>query len=205
MLRRFLFASLPVSIIASKSDSFFWPFSDSRNFISSAVEKVLPSVVNISSSQTISSGLVNRKLITSGSGFVVKNGVILTNAHVVSDIDDKKIIVMDSNGVSHPATLFSIDYKTDLAIIKINDTSINWKPVVFGDCLKLKLGDWAIAIGSPFNLHNTVTVGVISCIRRLNSQIGHSARSRLESKASNNFDFIQTDCAIHSGSSGIFY
>ncbi|MFC2049470.1 DegQ family serine endoprotease [Chlamydiota bacterium] len=122
-----------------------------------------------------------------GSGFLIsKDGYIVTNFHVVENAN--KVSVTLQNGQKMVATVVGTDPKTDLAVIKIagNDyTFLN-----FGDSDALEVGDWAIAIGNPFGLQTSVTVGVVS------------AKGRNHLNIADFEDFIQTDAAINPGNSG---
>lgn len=122
-----------------------------------------------------------------GSGFVTSaDGYILTNNHVVADADKIKVTLADKR--EFDAKLIGADPKTDVAVIKIEATNL---PVVrFGDSGALEVGDWVVAIGTPFGLTQTVTAGIISAEGR--SDIGINDYE----------DFIQTDAAINPGNSG---
>jgi serine protease Do len=124
-----------------------------------------------------------------GSGFIVSpDGYILTNAHVVSDASEVTVTLTDRREFS--AKVVGIDKASDVALIKIAATGL---PIVrFGDPSKLRPGQWAIAIGSPFGFENSVTAGVISAIGRpLN-----------DGSNSSYVNFIQTDAAVNPGNSG---
>lgn len=124
-----------------------------------------------------------------GSGVIVdKRGYILTNNHVVAGAN--KIKVKLYNGRTFNAKIVGTDPKTDLAVLKIKNPPKNLPVAVLGDSDKVKVGEWAIAIGNPFGLEHTVTVGVISAKGR--SDIGIAAYE----------DFMQTDAAINPGNSG---
>ncbi len=128
--------------------------------------------------------------ISGGSGFVIsKDGYIITNYHVVKDAD--KITATLNNGEECDARLIGIDAKTDIAVIKIDKNDMSH--LSFGNSDELKICEWVIAIGNPFTLQSTVTVGVVSAKGRNNLQI--SDQSGYE-------DFIQTDAAINLGNSG---
>jgi serine protease Do len=123
-----------------------------------------------------------------GSGFIInKEGYILTNDHVVKDAESVQVKL--SNEKVYSGKVVGEDAKTDLAIIKI-DASETLPTAVFGDSDKLQVGQWAIAIGNPFGLDRTVTVGVISATGRSNMGIETYE------------DFIQTDASINPGNSG---
>jgi serine protease Do len=123
-----------------------------------------------------------------GSGVIVDkdNGYVVTNFHVVKDAD--QIVVRLSHGSDIPARVVGVDAKTDLAVLKINaDLKV---AAVWGDSEKLDIGDWVLAIGSPFAIDRTVTAGIVSATERDDLRI-----NEYES-------FIQTDAAINPGNSG---
>lgn len=123
-----------------------------------------------------------------GSGFIIgKDGLILTNNHVVEDADSIKVVLADNR--EFDAKVIGTDPQTDVALIKINDPE-NLPVLPIGDSSKLEVGEWVIAIGNPFGLSQTVTVGVVSATGR--SSVGISEYE----------DFIQTDAAINPGNSG---
>jgi len=123
-----------------------------------------------------------------GSGFTInKDGYIVTNDHVVRDAET--IQVKLSNESVYSGKVIGSDPKTDIAIIKINAKE-PLPAAVFGDSSKLQVGQWAIAIGNPFGLDRTVTVGVVSATGRSNMGIETYE------------DFIQTDASINPGNSG---
>jgi len=122
-----------------------------------------------------------------GSGFIIDaSGLVVTNNHVIADADE--IIVMLNDGTKLKATLIGKDSKSDLALLRVHSDK-PLKAVKFGDSDKLRLGEWVIAIGNPFNLGATVTAGIVS------------ARNRdINSGPYDNY--IQTDAAINRGNSG---
>ena len=126
-----------------------------------------------------------------GSGFVIdKNGSILTNSHVVADAT--KITVSFGNKESVPAQVVGRDVSDDLALIKVNPSGLNLKPLALGDARSVQVGDPTIAIGNPFGLDRTLTTGVVSALQR-------------KIQAPNGFainNVIQTDAAINPGNSG---
>ena len=123
-----------------------------------------------------------------GSGFIInKDGYIVTNDHVVRDAES--IQVKLSNESVYSGKVIGSDPKTDIAVIKINAKE-PLPAAVFGDSNKLQVGQWAIAIGNPFGLDRTVTVGVVSATGRSNMGIETYE------------DFIQTDASINPGNSG---
>lgn len=122
-----------------------------------------------------------------GSGVIVsKDGYILTNNHVIESVDEITITLSDNREFS--AKVIGTDAKTDLALLKIDGKDL---PVIpFGNSDKIEVGDWAIAVGSPFGLKGTVTVGVIS------------SKARSDVDIVDYTDMIQTDAAINPGNSG---
>jgi len=163
-----------------------------------AVARVRPAVVNISTVQTVQnpvgqqfspffglpSGPIRQKAI--GSGVIVsQDGYILTNAHVVDGAQQLTVTLLD--GRTFKGAVVGSDTVTDLAVVKIPATSLPAAPL--GDSSSLVPGDWAIAIGNPYGLNFTVTVGVISAT-------GRTLPDGPEET------FIQTDAAINPGNSG---
>ncbi len=127
------------------------------------------------------------KQMGQGSGFLIsKDGYILTNTHVVGDVD--KITVRLADGREFKAKRIGADPKTEVALIKIEGDNLPFLSI--GDPAKLMTGEWVIAIGNPFGLKETLTVGVVSAKGR--SNIGITDYE----------DFIQTDAAINPGNSG---
>ena len=172
-------------------------------------EKLMPSVVNISTTQTVKTTTnqfpfqfppgspfgemfkdferpTERKASSLGSGFIIKeDGIVITNNHVIANAEDILIRVGDKE---YNAEVIGADPYMDLAVLKMK-TKDKFKPVSFGDSTKARVGDWVVAIGNPFGLGGTVTSGIISARNR---QIG---LTRYE-------DFIQTDASINQGNSG---
>ena len=172
-------------------------------------EKLMPSVVNISTTQTVRTTTnqfpfqfppgspfgemfkdferpTERKASSLGSGFIIKaEGIVITNNHVIANAEDILIRVGDKE---YNAEVIGADPYMDLAVLKMK-TKDKFKPVSFGDSSKARVGDWVVAIGNPFGLGGTVTSGIISARNR---QIG---LTRYE-------DFIQTDASINQGNSG---
>lgn len=179
----------------------------------SIVERVLPSVVNISAERKIKNSnpakpwdheffefspwdfyLPERNAYSLGSGVIISSdGYIVTNNHLIAGYNN--IIVKLNDGTEFKDENISIigaDPQTDLAVIKINPT-VPLVPIKFADPASIKVGDWAIAVGNPYGLQGTVTVGVISAVGRSGFQLpGGPTRQ----------DFIQTDAAINPGNSG---
>ncbi len=185
------------------------PQSNNANFIAAAAEQVGPAVVRIDSSRTVSNRLPSafqnpmfrrffgeetpdseRVERGTGSGFILSaDGRVVTNAHVVDNADSVEVTLKD--GRTFEGRVMGTDPVTDVAVIKIEADSL---PVVtLGSSEDLVPGQWAIAIGNPLGLDNTVTAGIISALERSSSQVGiPNKRVR----------FIQTDAAINPGNSG---
>ncbi len=126
-----------------------------------------------------------------GSGVIFsKEGLVLTNAHVIEKTD--QLIVGLSDGRRVLGNVVGEDSLTDLAVIKLKAKG-PWPTAKLGDSDNLKVGDWAIAVGNPFGLENTVTLGIISNLNRDVAQLGISDKR---------IDLIQTDAAINPGNSG---
>ena len=174
-------------------------------------EKLMPSVVNISTTQTVvtrSNPFPNfqfppgspfedmfkefgtpqeRQSAALGSGFIIdEKGIVVTNNHVIEGAED--IVVQVNGDKEFKAKVIGADPLSDIAVLQI-ETKEKFTPVKFGDSDKARIGDWVIAIGNPFGFGGTVTSGIISARNR---SIG---LSRYE-------DYIQTDASINSGNSG---
>ena len=119
-----------------------------------------------------------------GSGFVLSSdGLIMTNAHVVDGADELLVTLPDKR--EFKGRIVGSDRRTDVAIVRIDATDL--KAVKVGDVSRLKVGEWVMAIGSPFGLENTVTAGIVSAKQRETGDF---------------LPFIQTDVAINPGNSG---
>ena len=173
-------------------------------------EKLMPSVVNIASTQTIKTTSNpfpfqfppgspfedmfkefnqprERKATALGSGFIIDTkGIVVTNNHVIQGAED--IIVSVNGTMEYKAKVIGTDPYMDLAVLQI-ESDEKFKPVSFGDSDKARVGDWVIAIGNPFGFGGTVTSGIISSRNR---DIGLTRYD----------DFIQTDASINQGNSG---
>jgi serine protease Do len=126
----------------------------------------------------------------SGTGFVVdKNGYIITNNHVIAKVDHIKVKLHNGDSAEYRARVIGFDPETDLAVIKI-DPRAPLVPVTIGNSDAVQVGDWAVAIGSPFGLDASVTAGIVSALGR---DIGGALQLQR---------FIQTDAAINPGNSG---
>ncbi|XP_060922291.1 serine protease HTRA3 [Limanda limanda] len=166
------------------------------NFIADVVEKIAPAVVHIE--LFLRHPLFGRNIpLSSGSGFVMAdNGLIVTNAHVVSSTTpvsgQQHIKVQMHNGDVYEASIKDMDKKSDIATIKIN--SQTKLPVLFlGHSADLRPGEFVVAIGSPFALQNTVTTGIVSTAQRDGKELG---------LPDSDMDYIQTDAIINYGNSG---
>ncbi|MDJ0741868.1 MAG: HhoA/HhoB/HtrA family serine endopeptidase [Xenococcaceae cyanobacterium MO_167.B27] len=133
-----------------------------------------------------------RQIRGQGSGFITdKNGIILTNAHVVSGAD--RVTVTLKDGREFDGMVQGTDEVTDLAVVKINPGGADLPTATLGDSDQVQVGDWAIAVGNPVGLNNTVTLGIISTLSRSSAQVGIPDKR---------IDFLQTDAAINPGNSG---
>ena len=136
-----------------------------------------------------------RRSEATGSGVIVRaDGYILTNDHVVEGADGGTVTVTLADGREYQGKVYP-DFKSDLAVVKIDPGATPLPVAGFSDSGVVRPGQWAIAIGSPFDLQNTMTVGVISAVGRHQS-IGGDASARYYP------DLIQTDAAINPGNSG---
>jgi len=131
-----------------------------------------------------------REKVGSGSGVIIReDGYIVTNNHVIEGATEIEV-TLNSNQ-TYPATLVGTDPATDIALLKIDASGL---PVIpFGDSDKLRLGEWVIAIGSPYDLRSTITAGIVSAKGR--SMPNYTGEFKIES-------FIQTDAAVNPGNSG---
>jgi len=183
--------------------------ASSRNFVASAIQRVGPAVVRLDTERTVArsnpfaddpffrrffgnEGLPEREFQQNGlgSGFIVdESGIILTNAHVVSGADTVTAILPD--GRRFAGEVRGADELSDLAVVKIDGSDLPVAPL--GDSSTVSVGDWAIAVGNPLGLDNTVTLGIVSTLDRSSSEAGIPDKR---------LDFIQTDAAINPGNSG---
>jgi len=182
--------------------------------ISDLVESSAPAVVNITSTREVAQRQSNnyggipdemlerfgiprqyretpqakREAVSYGSGFVLKENYILTNYHVVEDATE--VIVSLSDRREYVAEIIGVDQLSDLAVLKVDGDDL---PVVrVGDSDELKVGDWVVAIGSPFSFDFSVTAGIVSA----------KGRSIQNNNIGNYVPFLQTDVAINPGNSG---
>ncbi len=204
-LKIFLISTLLVLSFQTKSFSKGVPSS-----FADLAEKLMPSVVNISTTTTITTqsnpfpfqfppgspfedmfkefGVPQERQSSAlGSGFIIdEKGIVVTNNHVIQDAED--IIIRVNGDKEFKAKVIGSDPLSDIAILQL-ETNEKFTPVKFGNSDNSRIGDWVIAIGNPFGLGGTVTSGIISARNR---SIG---LSRYE-------DYIQTDASINSGNSG---
>ncbi|MBD2234016.1 HhoA/HhoB/HtrA family serine endopeptidase [Phormidium tenue] len=189
------------------------PMGDNQNFIALAVEQVGPAVVRIDAERTVPEispdafnnpffrrffdeqempppELPDRLEQGTGSGFILSaNGQILTNAHVVEGAKTVQVTLRD--GRDFEGKVVGVDSVTDVAVVKIEAADL--PTVQIGSTQDLAPGQWAIAIGNPLGLDNTVTAGIISALGRSSNQVGIPDKR---------VQFIQTDAAINPGNSG---
>ena len=190
--------------------SFFANAKNVPESFADLAEKLMPSVVNISTTQTIVTNInpfpfefppgspfedmfkefntpQKRKASALGSGFIIDaKGIVVTNNHVIQGAED--IMVTVNGEKEYEAKIIGADPLSDLAVLEIQSKD-KFVPVKFGDSDKARIGDWVIAIGNPYGFGGTVTAGIISARNR---SIG---LSRYE-------DYIQTDASINQGNSG---
>ena len=184
-----------------------------ESFVANAVAKTGPAVVRIDTETIVTrridplfddpffrdffGGAIpvpprEQRIAGQGSGFIVdQSGIILTNAHVVSKAN--KVTVTLRDGRIFNGEVSGTDEVTDLAVVKINPQGAQLPVAPLGDSSQVRVGDWAIAVGNPVGLDNTVTLGIISTIGR------SAAKAGIPDKR---VEFIQTDAAINPGNSG---
>ncbi|ACK69079.1 2-alkenal reductase [Gloeothece citriformis PCC 7424] len=190
------------------------PSTSSDSFVAAAVATTGPAVVRIDTETVVSRRLdpmfddplfrqffgeqmipqtpQQQRITGQGSGFIVdRSGIILTNAHVVDNAD--KVTVTLKDGRTFDGIVRGSDDVTDLAVVKIDPQGEQLPIAPLGDSTQIQVGDWAIAVGNPVGLDNTVTLGIISTIGR------SAAKAGIPDKR---IDFIQTDAAINPGNSG---
>ena len=197
---------MPSSVALKVPDS-----AGSKSFVTAAVNRVGAAVVRIDTERTLSrrdptfedpffrrffgdnlpSQIPSERLRGLGSGVIIdRSGEILTNAHVVNQAD--KVTVLLKDGRTFEGKVQGADEVTDLAVVKINAGG-DLPVAPLGDSSAVQVGDWAIAVGNPLGLDNTVTLGIVSTLKRTSADVGIPDKR---------VDFIQTDAAINPGNSG---
>jgi len=184
------------------------PASITDASIPDVAERVVDSVVNISTAKAVRGGPADvdpfytdpdspwygrqpsqKKLASKGSGVIISaQGRVLTNSHVVSGADDITVTLQD--GSEHEATIVGQDPRADLAVLQLKGKLPTLKPLAFGDSHQLRLGEVVLAVGDPFGVGKSVTMGIVS------------AKGRSGMGIEDYEDFIQTDAAINPGNSG---
>ena len=202
----FCFLFEPISVFALAD----FQESESHSFVANVASKVSPSVVRIDIEREFQTdefesdlldpllkdllgdlGTFPKKERGQGSGVIIdSSGLVLTNAHVVERVD--RVIVTLQNGNQVDGTVVGTDKVTDLALVKIKEFP-DLESAKLGDSEDIQVGDWAIALGTPYGLESTVTLGIVSSLHRDINSLGFSDKR---------LDLIQTDAAINPGNSG---
>ena len=202
----FCFLFEPISVFALAD----FRESESHSFVANVASKVSPSVVRIDIEREFQTdefesdlldpllkdllgdlGTFPKKERGQGSGVIIdSSGLVLTNAHVVERVD--RVIVTLQNGNQVDGTVVGTDQVTDLALVKIKEFP-DLESAKLGDSEDIQVGDWAIALGTPYGLESTVTLGIVSSLHRDINSLGFSDKR---------LDLIQTDAAINPGNSG---
>jgi S1-C subfamily serine protease len=182
-----------------------------HSFVAEAARRVSPAVVRIDTERQVSRPAFDPAMLDpllrdlmgdpstsmrergQGSGVVIDaaQGLVLTNAHVVDQVDGVAVTFADGHQVD--ATVVGADPVTDLAVVRLPSQGAEFKAAPLGDSEALEVGDWAIALGSPYGLERTVTLGIVSSLHRDINSLGF---------ADKRLDLIQTDAAINPGNSG---
>ncbi len=199
------------------NESSAYPLSEGNetlehSFVSKAVKRVAPAVVRIDTERTVERQPFDPTLIDpllrdllgepgsgperergQGSGFLIDDhGLVLTNAHVVERVDQVSVTLADGNQCD--GEVVGTDAVTDLALVRLYTEEGNSpEGAPLGDSEALQVGDWAIALGTPYGLEQTVTLGIVSTLHRNINSLGFSDKR---------LDLIQTDAAINPGNSG---
>ena len=197
-------------IFAPISNVYSLENNDDRNFVSEAVKSVGPAVVRIDTERSVERqqfdptlldpllrdllgepGVIPDRERGQGSGVIIdQNGLVLTNAHVIERVDQVSVTLAD--GSNCEGKVLGSDPITDLALVQIIGITKS-KSAPLGDSEMLEVGDWAIALGTPYGLEKTVTLGIVSSLHRDINSLGFSDKR---------LDLIQTDAAINPGNSG---
>ena len=200
----FLFRPLPLFALED------FQVREAHSFVANVASKVSPSVVRIDIEREIQTdefesdlldpllrdllgdlGTFPKKERGQGSGVIIdSSGLVLTNAHVVEKVDS--VIITLQNGNQVDGTVLGTDQITDLALVKIKEFP-GLESAKLGDSEDIQVGDWAIALGTPYGLESTVTLGIVSSLHRDINTLGFSDKR---------LDLIQTDAAINPGNSG---
>jgi S1-C subfamily serine protease len=201
------FAALPLPAAALEADP---PALTPHSFVADAARRVGPAVVRIDTERNVARPPFDPTLLDpllrdlfgdpssstrergQGSGVVIDGprGLVLTNAHVVERVDAVTVTLADGRQLD--GAVVGSDPVTDLAVVRITGKSpLSAAPL--GDSEALEVGDWAIALGSPYGLERTVTLGIVSSLHRDINSLGF---------ADKRLDLIQTDAAINPGNSG---
>ena len=208
-------SSLPLIVGSQQAEA--RPEIRRDSFVAAAVKRSGPAVVSLETARTVNQSSVagvppalmqdplfrhffgiprataprSRVQRGQGSGVIFDaKGLLLTNAHVVEGADQLTVDLSDGRRV--PARVVGKDSLTDLAVVRLEGSG-PWPVADLGDSDRLSVGDWAIAVGNPFGLESTVTLGIISNLNRNVAQLGISGKR---------LDLIQTDAAINPGNSG---
>ena len=202
----FCFLFRPVPLVALEDSQ----VREAHSFVANVASKVSPSVVRIDIEREIQTdefesdlldpllrdllgdlGTFPKKERGQGSGVIIdSSGLVLTNAHVVERVDSVIITLQNGNQVN--GTVLGTDQITDLALVKIKEFP-GLESAKLGDSEDIQVGDWAIALGTPYGLESTVTLGIVSSLHRDINTLGFSDKR---------LDLIQTDAAINPGNSG---
>ncbi len=209
-----VWAQSATSVTAASATALSPNSLSSESFVANAVRSVGDAVVRIDTERTVTRNVPDmfyddpffrgrigggfqsipqeEHLRGQGSGFIInEQGDILTNAHVVNNADQVTVKLKD--GRQFEGYVEGVDEITDLAVIRINTTGEALPVSKLGDSDSVEVGDWAIAVGNPLGLDNTVTLGIVSTLKRSSAAVGIPDKR---------IDFIQTDAAINPGNSG---
>ena len=210
LIHIFIFSCFCLVNFFQESEVFALTPSQTHNFVSSAVKNVSPAVVKIDTERLVERQQFDPTLLDpllrdllgepgispdrergQGSGVIINDdGLVLTNAHVVERVDDVSVTLAD--GTICDGQVLGTDSITDLALVKIKESNYShFAPL--GNSEDLEVGDWAIALGTPYGLEKTVTLGIVSSLHRDINSLGFSDKR---------LDLIQTDAAINPGNSG---
>ncbi len=202
----FCFLFKPLCVFALED----FQVSESHSFVANVASKVSPSVVRIDIERELQTdafesdlldpllrdllgdlGTLPKKERGQGSGVIIdSSGLVLTNAHVVERVN--RVIITLQNGNQVDGKVVGTDEVTDLALVKFKEFP-GLESAKLGDSEDIQVGDWAIALGTPYGLESTVTLGIVSSLHRDINTLGFSDKR---------LDLIQTDAAINPGNSG---